>query len=252
MIITYFGLPGCGKTTTLCYEAIKALKSKQYDNVYSTTFLKIDGVTYIDPECIGRYLLEKCMILIDEGMIFASARDFKNFTKALQTFFAMHRHFKCDIILFTQRWDGMDVIIRSLSDRVYYVYKTPFLGKWFTYSYRIPYGIIIPKKDAKDSSRVGEIIQGYYDASFIRKLFKRRLFRPLYYKYFDSFETYDLPKLPPKYKPYNGQKAFSFRLPDNFKPYNSKDAARRSTARVNVSEPDQAERPAASDKKAGE
>lgn len=202
MIITYFGLPGCGKTTLLTYLALKGIKNKNYKKVYSTVPLKIPGVIYIDPEVIGKYKLKNCLVLVDEGMIFAAARQYKEFGKDKQKFFAMHRHFNTDVILFTQRWDGMDVIIRDLSDRVYYVYKTPILGKWWTYAYRIPYGIIIPKKDESNAAKVGEIIQGYHDANPLQKIFKKRLYRPKYYKYFDSWETYELPELPKKYKPY--------------------------------------------------
>lgn len=202
MIKTYFGLPGCGKTTLLTYFALKGIKNKNYKNVYSTVRLKIPGITYIDSEVIGKYELRDCLILVDEGMIYAAARQYKEFDKEKQKFFAMHRHFNVDVILFTQRWDGMDIIIRSLSDRVYYVYKTPLLGKWWTYCYRIPYGIIIPKKDESNAAKVGEIIQGYHDANPITKILKKRLFRPKYYKYFDSWETYNMPKLPGKYVKY--------------------------------------------------
>lgn len=197
----YFGLPGCGKTTLMSYKALEGVK--KYKNVYGNVRLKVDGYTYIDNECIGKYLMRDCLILIDEATVFADNRDYKNFSKDKIKYFLEHRHFKCDIILFTQQWDGVDRKIRSITDRVYYVYKGKILGHWFTTYYRIPYGIIIPdaKKDS-GSNKLGEIVQGYCKPPFLVRLFAPKLFRPLYYKYFDSFETYYMPPLPNKYETY--------------------------------------------------
>lgn len=200
----FFGLPGCGKTTLMSYKALEGVK--KYKNVYGNVRLKVDGYTFVDNECIGKYLMRDCLILIDEATIFADNRDYKNFSKDKIKYFLEHRHFKCDIILFTQQWDGVDRKIRSITDRVYYVYKGKILGHWFTTYYRIPYGIIIPdpKKDS-GSNKLGEIVQGYCKPPFLVRLFSPKLFRPLYYKYFDSFETYYMPPLPSKYETYGKQ-----------------------------------------------
>lgn len=197
----FFGLPGCGKTTIMSYKALEGVK--KYKNVYGNVHLKVEGYTYVDNDCIGKYLMRECLILIDEATIFADNRDYKNFSKDKIKYFLEHRHFKCDIILFTQQWDGVDRKIRSITDRVYYVYKGKVLGHWFTTYYRIPYGIIIPdpKKD-NGSNKLGEIVQGYCKPPFLVRLFAPKIFRPLYYKYFDSFETYHMPPLPSKYKSY--------------------------------------------------
>ena len=79
MISLYFGLPGQGKTTILAMLALQASKDKRYKHVYSNIPLRIEGVTYIDNKCIGKYDLSDCLILIDEGTIFADSRDFKSF-----------------------------------------------------------------------------------------------------------------------------------------------------------------------------
>lgn len=201
MISLYFGLPGAGKTTVMAYLAKKAVKSKRYENVYSNVPLQIKGVTFIDNDCIGKYQLEKGIILIDEAIIFADARRYKDFDKDKVKYFMLHRHYKVDICLFSQQWDGIDRKIRCITDRVYYVYKTKLLGKLFTYFYRIPYDIIIP--DRKDGSdKLGEIVQGYIQPPWYVKLFKTRVFRPFYYKYFDSFLHDKLPELPEKYFKY--------------------------------------------------
>lgn len=199
----YFGLPGAGKTTLMVYKAFKGLKSKRYKNIYCNVHIAVDGVTYIDNDCIGKYDLSDCLILIDEATLFADSRAYKSFTREKLEYFLEHRHYNADICLFTQQWDGVDRKIRVITDRVYYVYKGFFTGKWFTKFYRIPYGIIIPdpNKD-KSSEKLGEIVQGYCKPNFFIRLFCPKLFRPKYYKYFDSWERAELPKLPDKYKPF--------------------------------------------------
>lgn len=200
-ISLYFGLPGCGKTTLLCKHALEAVKSKKYKHVYTNILNSIPGVTYIDDFLIGSYDLSESLILIDEATLFADSRDHKNFSKDRISFFLLHRHYKVDIILYTQQWNGVDLKIRVITDRVYYVYKTPFLGHWITKYYRIPYGIIIPDPKKSDGQKLGEIIQGYAKPDFFVRLFCPRVFRPKYYKYFNTFDAPELHPLPPKYQP---------------------------------------------------
>lgn len=205
MIKLFFGLPGCGKTTLLAATAYKESRKKgrrrKYENIYSNVRLAIPGVTYIDNDCIGKYDLRNCLLLIDEATLFADSRDFKAFDKGKLTYFLEHRHFRSDIFLFTQQWDGVDRKIRVITDRVYYMYKGLLFGKLFSSYYRIPYGIIIP--DKKDNGeKLGEIVQGYCKPSLMVRLLSKKLYRPFYYRFFDSFETPHYPGLPSSYKPY--------------------------------------------------
>lgn len=204
----YFGLPGAGKTTIMTYIARKALRAKprRYKHVYGNVHLALEGYTYIDNECIGLYDLSNCLILIDEATLFADSRDYKTFGKARTQYFLEHRHYNADIVLFTQQWDGVDKKIRVITDRVYYVYKGIFLGAWFTRYYRIPYGIIIPDPRKSASEKLGEIVQGYAKPNILVRLFSPWIFRPLYYKYFDSWERTALDPLPARYKPYERRK----------------------------------------------
>lgn len=202
----YFGLPGCGKSTLLVKKALKGVKSKRYLHVYSNTDICVPGVTIISNDCIGRYDLSDCLLLIDEATLFADSRAYKSFTPDKLQYFLEHRHYNADILLFTQQWDGVDRKIRVITDRVYYIYKGKILGHWWSTYYRIPYGIIIPdpKKD-KSSEKLGEIVQGYCKPNILIRLFSPKLFRPLYYKYYDSWERPPLPKLPERYKTYPRQ-----------------------------------------------
>ena len=177
-------------------------KLRRYQHVYGNVRMNIPGYTYIDNDCIGRYDLHNALILIDEATLFADSRAYKEFGKDKISYFLEHRHFKVYIFLFTQQWDGVDRKIRVITDRVYYVYKGRFLGLWWTSYYRIPYGIIIPDPK-KDQQKLGEIIQGYCKPNFfVRLIAGKRIYRPRYYKYFDSFERYYLEPLPDKYTAY--------------------------------------------------
>lgn len=199
----YFGLPGCGKTTLLSQMALRAVRGKKYKHVYGNIPLAIDGYTYVDNSCIGKYELTDGLILIDEGTLFADSRSYKTFSPELVYFFLMHRHFNVDIVIFTQQWDGVDKKIRVITDRVYYVYKPLLLRKWISKYYRIPYGIIIPDKNSAE--KYGEIVQGYCKPNFLIRLFSPVCFRPFYYKYFDSWDRKELPALPDDYKPYKAE-----------------------------------------------
>ena len=207
MVSLYFGLPGCGKTTLMCYHAMQAVKGKKYKHVYTNAQdVQIEGVTVIDNECIGLYSLTDALILIDEATLFADSRDHKNFGKHQIEFFLLHRHDNVDINLYTQQWDGVDRKIRVITDRCYYIFKTPFTGHWFSCYYRIPYGIIIPDPKDSDGQKLGEIVQGYCKPSLLERIFCKRLYRPKYYQYFDSWARKERPPLPPKYQPYSPTK----------------------------------------------
>lgn len=199
----FFGLPGCGKTTLLTAEALRAVKSGRYVHVYSNVRICVPGVTYIDNECIGLYDIRDALVLIDEGTLFADSRDHKNFKKSSVAYFLLHRHYNVDILIFTQQWNGVDLKIRVITDRVYYVYKGLLFGRWITSYYRIPYGIIIPDpKKAAGGEKLGDIVQGYCKPGLLVRLFCKKLYRPKYYKYFDSWEAPPLPALPKNYTEY--------------------------------------------------
>ena len=207
-ISLYFGLPGCGKTTMLASIALRESRRRprRYENIYSNVPLRIDGVTFIDNECIGQYDLCDALLLVDEATLFANNRDWKKFGHDKTEFFLLHRHFNVDIIFFAQEWASLDKRIRSITDKVFYVYKGFWTRSFLTSCYRIPYGIIIPDPKKDNGEKLGEIIQGYCKPNILVRLFSPKLFRPLYYKYFDSWDKPDRPSLPDCYQPYRSQK----------------------------------------------
>lgn len=212
MISVYFGLPGCGKTTLMAALAVRALR--KYDHVYGNVHLAIEGYCYIDNECIGKYDLSDGLILIDEATLYADSRDFKNFGREKLQFWMMHRHYRNDICLFVQKWDALDIKIRNLTNVVYWVKSCKHLP--ISKVIEIPFGIGFESDKIKamkskqgllsrlfGSHDYGEIIMGYTRPPKLKQIFARFIWRPAYYRYFDSWEAPSLPQLPAEYAPYS-------------------------------------------------
>ena len=198
----YFGLPGCGKTTILCWLARNGVKSGKYKHVYSNVeSLRVHGCTFVPFDLFGEYDFRDCLLLVDEAMIECGDRDYKSFSKQKIRAFVMHRHKNSDIVLFSQEPDGIDKKIRSITDRMYYVKKPLLTGKWISKIYKIPYGLVWPSENS-NGENLGKIVMGYKKPPLLAALFCKRIYRPKLYPYFDSFEDYDADPLPEQYKPY--------------------------------------------------
>ena len=134
MIIGYFGVPGCGKTTIATKKAQKELRrinSRFFKSRYKhvLTNFECKGCEKIDFTDIGVYNITDSLIILDELTIDADNRDFKNFKKSSVEGFCYHRHYDNDIIYFTQQYDAVDKKIRNLTARLYYIkqsYILPF------------------------------------------------------------------------------------------------------------------------------
>lgn len=184
----YVGLPGCGKTTLLTSLAVRYLKKGV--TVYTNVHLDLDGVVYIDPSFLGVYDISNGVVLLDEGEIIAESRSYKSFPKSMSDFFMLHRHYRCDIHVFAQRYKGVDIKIRNLCDNVYFVRRGPFGLTRYT---PIEYKICVPNSGEK----LGEIVEGYRMRGFFSRLASTRwILRKRYYKYFDSYCAPELPPLP--------------------------------------------------------
>ena len=188
MISTYFGVPGCGKTTILTSIAQKELRLKRrgrsaYDHILTNFYCQ--GCEMVDFQDLGHYFISHSLILIDEVSLYADSRDFKAFTKGLRDFFTLHRHVFCDIILFCQDYSKMDKVIRELTYDLWYVTKpvAPILRN-FSISKRIYRNITI-------NEYTSDLVLGYRFSKLMERLFSkvvRFTWRPKWYKYFDSFD----------------------------------------------------------------
>ena len=203
MITLKFGLPGCGKTTMLVRDAIQALK--KYDHVYTNVHIAVEGITYIDNHTLGMYDFgENSILLLDEASSIADSRMYMKMSQALIDYLNMHRHYKHDIIFYNQGWDTLDRKIRLITNKVWYLHSEGIWKKLgITWYYPVPYGILIPEKGDSESSKYGEIIQGYYKPPLIVRLINGGcMIQKPFYKYFDSWERKPLKPLPEIYKPY--------------------------------------------------
>jgi len=109
MIKCYFGVPGCGKTTTLVKVARKEQKrlKKRYKEIYTINFQCV-GCIPIEFNDLKEYKFNDALILIDEITMDADNRSFKTFPKEIRDFFILHRHLGVDIIYATQNYENVD------------------------------------------------------------------------------------------------------------------------------------------------
>lgn len=219
MISLYFGSPGCGKTTQLAkiaylescgivsrcasisrshaaalpwwlrlYLFLKRKlffkKSNSYDYIFSTERLNIPGVRFIpDISGLGRdwTLPPRSLLLVDEGGIEFNNRKHKDFSQDTIRWFKKHRHFHCDVIIFSQSWEDCDVTIRRLTDQLYYMRRFGPL----TVSRRI-------RKCVRVDKETQQIIDGYSILGFLFSILPfmshpKFTWRPHFYGLFNSF-----------------------------------------------------------------
>lgn len=192
MVTGVFGLPGAGKTTyatMLAQRELKRIKKgkSKYKSVY-TSFYCV-GCYRLKYDDLGRYLFDDALIIIDEITLFADSRDFKSFSAEKKEFFLLHRHYGCDIIYLTQMYDNVDKKIRDITYDLWHLKKCGI----FSRAKRI-----FRTLDINEQTK--EIVSGYEFPSLFQRLMPfshctKWCFRPLYYKYFDSFEVFtQLPK----------------------------------------------------------
>lgn len=186
MIKAYFGVPGCGKSTILVREYKR--NKRRYSHIY-TINLQIKGVPMITREDLEKYKFVNTLILWDEITMDADNREFKSFSKDLRDFFLLHRHLGCDIIYATQNFENVDKKVRDLTSELWYMSKSviPFFSS-FTSAKRIYRAINI-------NEHTSELTLGYRFCNFIESIFVsnfRLIFRPLYYRYFDTHDELSL------------------------------------------------------------
>lgn len=194
MIKCYFGVPGCGKTTTLVKIARKELKrlKKIYKEVYTINF-ECSGAIPIKFNDLKEFKFNNALILIDEITMDADNRSFKTFPAEIRDFFILHRHLGVDIVYATQNYENVDKKIRDLTAELWYMSKSVVpIFREFTTSKRIYRNINI-------NEYTSDLTLGYRFCNFIESLFARNFeicFRRKYYKYYDSWDELSLKERP--------------------------------------------------------
>ena len=212
MITVYFGSPGSGKTTMAVRDILK--QQKRYNFTFANFGCKCADFDDVSLDRLGEWTFPKgSYIAIDEAGIEYNNRKFKSLSQDTIKWFKLHRHYCCDISVWSQSWEDMDVTLRRLSDRLYYVKR---MGP-FTMIRRVYKRVTVNKETE-------QIIDGYkmvhmlylilkplYYASYLlfglgfllHAIFPqfdeiKLVLRAPYYKYFDTHEAPYLP-VPPQF-----------------------------------------------------
>lgn len=184
----YFGSPGCGKTTFLTRLA---LKRKDKFNVFCNFANNISNTYKFDKKSFSKFKFpEGSLILFDEGSLNGfDNRDYKkNFDSNTLEYMKLARHFKNQIVFSNQGWDELDKKIRILTNDLWFVRK---IGS-FSIARRV-----VAKTQVDELTH--QIIDGYEFVSGLKFLLLPKycqiIYRPRYYKYFDSFDRPERPEI---------------------------------------------------------
>lgn len=175
-LYTFYGAPGSGKSCLSAFFAKQALR--QGITVYSN--LPITGCLHFEKDDLGKYLMEDCLVLWDEVGVDANSRNFKsNFTMDNVKWLKYHRHERAMVMVFSQGFDDMDKIIRTLSTDMFVVRK----GVFNTITYRK----IRKRPDIDEITHKPDDLYAFVPFS------TKRIYAPIVWGLFDSYERLGLP-----------------------------------------------------------
>lgn len=194
MIRTFFGNPGCGKTTLAC----KFLKQKQkhYQHCVANFRHVVPNAGYYESlKGFGKWCPPHYSYCAwDEAGIDFNSRAYKSMPQESIALHKKHRHARLDIDVFSQAWDDIDITLRRLTTELWCMYR---IGPW-TLCRKV-------YKRVGVDENTHQIIDKYKMVNMLWLLiwplqlgwpFEQKFmltFRPFYYKYFDSWELDDIP-----------------------------------------------------------
>lgn len=210
MIKYYFGAPGAGKTTVAVREVLQYYKCGLF--TFTNFGCKCADEDNVNLAGIGEWTFPpNSYIAIDESGIEYNSRAWKKFSAAAIAWYKKHRHHLGEsgvISLFSQDWEDSEKTIRLLAEKYYYLKKIgPFTLKRRMFKDIKPDEVSgEPRPFFKYVSMWYLILKPIYYISylipFLGNIFRmitpnfreiELIFRPFYYKYFDSYECEDLP-----------------------------------------------------------
>lgn len=183
-VTMFVGLPGSGKTT----YAASIVKYCLKHNIKVFSNVPIKGAySYEWFEDFGNFDFGSSVIIMDEAGLTVDNRSWeKNFNKDKVQFLKLLRHYHCKLIVFSQTWNDCDIKIRSMVGLLYIIRRSLLIG----FTAAIP---VFRKIDVDEETH--EFKEIYYkDFPLLRLFSTKRIFRPFYYKLFDSWEAPELPE----------------------------------------------------------
>lgn len=199
MIRVFFGSPGSGKTTLACYQFSKLQKrdrklqrsqrSPRYDYYFSNFSNDLSKKCILSG--LGLWTFpEHSYIIIDEAGIEYNSRKYKELPQETIGWFKLHRHYKCDVDFISQSWDDMDITIRRLADELWYIKKFGPISL-----IRRVYKTVTVDKTTRqiiDAYDFGKLLKRFVPPPFYQRTWFI-VWRPRYYKYFNTFERINRP-----------------------------------------------------------
>lgn len=171
----FFSPPGAGKTTLASWYAKQALK--RGEKVYSNVNIK-GCLAYVKND-LGVYDISDGTLILDEAGVEFDNRKFKDFKDSQTFFFKYHRHYKLNVLVFSQSFEDMDIKIRNLAQDLFLVSKS-----------FIPFFIV--RRQIYKSISINDdkqIIDSYNFVPFGRKY----VFAPSVWNMFNSYSRKELP-----------------------------------------------------------
>lgn len=190
MLRLIIGLPGSGKTTVACKDAL--LNSKRYRRTYLNFENTVPDCGSADLYELGKWtFIPGSWVGADESGIEYNNRKFKSFPEYAIRWYKKYRHYGVDMDLYSQYTD-LDSTLMRLIEEVWVLYK---VGPW-----------TLHRKALRRFATVDGELKIILEFASLPSIFlfpfallgltekKWRLtFRPFYYKYFDSWACDDLP-----------------------------------------------------------
>lgn len=182
-LTVFFGIPGAGKTTVAAWYA--KMYNKKKIPVYSNVAIK-NTYRYDPTKELGKLKIQgPALVILDEASVEFNNRSWKSFPPHLIKWFKYHRHFSCELAVFSQDYADFDATIKRLTYRMFLLRKS-----------KIPFFVkLIPIKRSigiNDQTKKPDDIYELYPW-YLAWLQNRRIFAPLVWNNFNSWEQYDLP-----------------------------------------------------------
>lgn len=186
-VVFLCGNKGVGKSTVLAYLANRFIRQKH--EVYSN--FEIAGTWLFNAKDFGKVKFPNgSAIIIDESALEFNSRQFKSFDLKITKFIKKCRHHHCMLIFASQTYNDTDKVIRDSSDYLYVLYK---YGS-FTIGKRITNELVLVPSQNGNSGYMGFDLHW---SGLLTKNSRLICFRPLYYKYFDSWVLDSDDEMPP-------------------------------------------------------